>query len=297
MRVATASFYQGIKQRLMSLSADLNKINEKVSSGKNFSRVSDDPISAMSAAGFRKALSQIEQYQTNGKIGNTWLSLSETVISHVVDVVDKAREIAIQLGSGTQTEEARVAAAKVVGGLLDDVISSGNTQFNGNYIFAGYQTKTAPFSKATVGGIDTAQYNGDTNNFQIQIGMNQTMTVGNNGQTVFMDSSLFDTLGTLKKALEDNDPDTIQQQVDNLNSARDYLNNQLGDVGIREYGLQKKQEILSSLNSQMKGFLSNIEDADETELAVELNAQQTAYQTALLASSKIMQLNLTNYLT
>jgi flagellar hook-associated protein 3 FlgL len=281
----------------MSLSADLNKINEKVSSGKNFSRISEDPISATSAAGFRKALSQIEQYQANGNIGGNWLSLSQTVISHVVDIVDKAREIAIQLGSGTQPEEARVAAAKVVSGLLDDAISSGNTQFNGNYIFAGYQTQTAPFSRATVGGIDTAQYHGDTNNFQIQVGMNQTMTVGNNGQTVFMDSGLFDTLGTLKKALEDNDPVTIQQQVDNLSSAGDYLNNQLGDVGVKQYGLQKRQDILSSLNNQIKGFLSNIEDADETKLAVELNAQQTAYQTALLASSKIMQLHLTNYLT
>jgi flagellar hook-associated protein 3 FlgL len=281
----------------MSLSQDLNKTSEKVSSGKNFSRISDDPISAMSAAGYRKALSQIEQYQTNGKMGQTWLGLSESVISHVLDVVDKAKEIAIQLGSGTQTDEARVAAAQVVGGLLDQVIDLGNTQFNGNYIFSGYQTRTAPFSKAAVGGIDTAQYNGDTNNFQMQIGMNQTMTVGNNGQAVFMDANLFDTLGTLKKALEDNDPDTIQQQLNNLISADGHLNSQLADVGLKENGLQKKQETLSNLSNQMKGFLSNIEDADTTQLAVELNAQQTAYQAALLASNKIMQMNLTNYIS
>jgi flagellar hook-associated protein 3 FlgL len=282
----------------MSLSADLYKINEKVSSGKNFSRVSDDPVSSIIAAGYRKALSQIEQYQTNGKIGMTRLNLSESVLSHVLDMVDKAKEIAIQLGSGTQTDEARSAAALVVGSFLDQVIDLGNTQLNGNYIFAGYETKTAPFSKATgAGGIDTAVYNGDTNNFQIQIGTNQTMTIGKNGQVVFMDSNLFDTLGTLKKALEDNDPVTIQQQLNNLNSAENYLNLQISDVGVSENELEKKQEMLSNVSSKMKGFLSNIEDADETELAVELNAQQTAYQTALLASNKIMQLNLTNYLT
>jgi flagellar hook-associated protein 3 FlgL len=213
-------------------------------------------------------------------------------------MVDKAKEIAIQLGSGTQTDEARSAAALVVGSFLDQVIDLGNTQLNGNYIFAGYETKTAPFSKATgAGGIDTAVYNGDTNNFQIQIGTNQTMTIGKNGQVVFMDSNLFDTLGTLKKALEDNDPVTIQQQLNNLNSAENYLNLQISDVGVSENELEKKQEMLSNVSSKMKGFLSNIEDADETELAVELNAQQTAYQTALLASNKIMQLNLTNYLT
>ena len=57
--------------------------------------------------------------------------------------------------------------ATEVGHLLDQAISLGNTQVGGKYVFAGYRTGNDAFVKFNNGTIDTAQYNGDGNDFQV----------------------------------------------------------------------------------------------------------------------------------
>lgn len=200
------------------------------------------------------------------------------------------------MANDTQDGTTRVNAATEVGHLLDQAITLGNTELGGSFIFAGYKTHTTPFSKVTSGGIETAQYAGDTNNFEIVIGKNETLAIGKNGQTAFMDSGLFDTLGNLKKALEDNNGDNIRQQIDQLKVAENHLNNQIADVGARANRLDTKQEALSSLNVQFEDQLSQAQDTDYAQLIVDLNEKQLVYQAALMASAKITQLSLMNYL-
>jgi flagellar hook-associated protein 3 FlgL len=198
MRVATDSFYQNILQGLLTRANDLKDIEEKVSSGKNFNRPSDDPVAMVSSLNFQTALSRVGQYQQNVATGNLWLSSSETAISQASDLANKAQQIASQMSTGSQTDAARAQAAEEVGQLIDQAISLGNTQVAGKYIFAGYRTGTAPFAKTTVGGVETVIYNGDTNDFQIQVGTNEQLAVGKNGQTVFVDANLFTALENLK---------------------------------------------------------------------------------------------------
>ncbi len=296
MRVGTRSLYEGIQERILSLSEDLKKISEKISTGQNINRPSDDPLGLVDAMGLKTALSQVGQYQRSITNGQSWLNLGESVLGQSLDLVSRAQEIAVQMASDTQDATTRANAATEVGHLLDQVIALGNTELGGSYIFAGYKTHTTPFSKVTSGGIETAQYAGDTNNFEIPIGKDETLAIGKNGQTVFMDSGLFDTLGSLKKALEDNDGDTIRQQLDQLKVAENHLSDQIADVGAKANRLGTKQEILSSLNLQIEDQLSQAQDADYARLTVDLNEKQLVYQAALMASAKISQLSLMDYL-
>ena len=296
MRIATSSFYQSIQQGLLNCANDLKKIDEKVSSGKNFNRPSDDPISLVSSLGFRTALSRVEQYQSNTETGNLWLSLSETALSQASDLAKQAQDIANQIGYGTQTNETRTLAAAEIGHLLDQAISLGNTQVAGKYIFAGYRTSTAPFSKTMVGGVETVAYNGDTNDFQIQIGTNEQLTVGKNGQTVFVDSNLFTALENLKQAIINNDLPSIQQQADILQGTEDSLETQLADVGIRQNHLKDKQDLLAKWSANIQDQISNLENVDYNKAILELQQKQTAYEIALQSAAKISQLSLLNFL-
>ena len=297
MRIATSSFYQSIQQGLLNCANDLKKIDEKVSSGKNFNRPSDDPISLVSALGFRTALSRVEQYQSNTETGNLWLSLSETALSQASDLAKQAQDIANQIGYGTQTDETRTLAAAEIDQLLDQAISLGNTQVAGKYIFAGYRTSTAPFSKTTVGGVETVVYNGDTNDFQIQIGTNEQLTVGKNGQTVFVDSNLFTALENLKQAIINNDLPSIQQQADILQGTEDSLETQLADLGIRQNRLKDKQDLLAKWSTNIQDQISNLENVDYNQAILELQQKQTAYEIALQSAAKISQLSLLNFLS
>lgn len=296
MRVATRSFYHSIQERILHLTADLKRINEKIASGRNLNRPSDDPLGLIDSLGLKANLSQLEQYQRNMKRGESWLNLSESVLSQALQLADRAQEIAIQMASDTQSGESRAYAAIEVGHLLDQVISLGNTRLGGVYIFSGYRTDTAPFSKATVGGIETAQYHGDGNDFRILISKGEELAVGKNGQAVFMDSGMFDALGRLKRALENNDLTAIGQEIDELRRVHEHLNHEVADVGARTNRLDGKREVLNQLDLNLKERLSQVEDADFAKVIVELRQKEMAYQAALLSSTRIAELTILNYI-
>ena len=296
MRIATDSFYQNILQGLLTRSSDLKKTEEKVSSGKNFNRPSDDPVAMVSSLDFRTALSRVEQYKQNIETGNLWLSSSETAISQASDLAKQAQDIANEMGYGNQTDETRTLAAEEVDQLLDQAISLGNTQVAGKYIFAGYRTSTAPFSKITVGGVETVTYNGDTNDFQIQVGTNEPLAVGKNGQTVFVDSNLFTALENLKQAITNNDLPAIQQQATILQGTEDSLETQLAEVGIKQNRLTDKQNLLAQWSNNIQDQISNLENVDYNQAILELQQKQTAYQIALESAAKISQINWLNFL-
>jgi flagellar hook-associated protein 3 FlgL len=296
MRVGTASLYAGFQLRLQHLAADLKNLNEKIASGKKLNRPSDDPIAMVEAMQFKTTTRQIDQYGRNLKTAVSWLATSESALSKILELVERTRELAVQMSSDTQNDETRDGAAVEVGELLDEAISLGNTQLSGQYIFSGYETATAPFTRVLVGDIETAQYNGDTNDFRVQIGKDENLTAGKNGQTVLMDSGLFDTLGNLKKALEDNDWAGINAQLGNLTSVENHLNNQIADIGGRQHRAEVKENILSQIQIELQERLSLAEDADIAEVVTQLNSAQVTYQAALAAASRLQGMSLLNFI-
>jgi len=296
MRVGTASLYAGFQLRLQHLAANLKNLNEKIASGKKLNRPSDDPIAMVEAMQFKTTTRQIDQYGRNLKTAVSWLTTSESALSKILELVERTRELAVQMSSGTQNDETRDGAAVEVGELLDEAISLGNTQLSGQYIFSGYETATAPFTRVMVGDIETAQYNGDTNDFQVQIGKDENLAAGKNGQTVLMDSGLFDTLGNLKKALEDNDWAGINAQLGNLTSVENRLNNQIADIGGRQHRAEVKENILSQIQIELQERLSLAEDSDIAEVVTQLNSAQVTYQAALAAASRLQGMSLLNFI-
>ena len=298
MRVGTSFIYQSIQERIGQLSSDVSSLSEKISSGKTLNRPSDDPVAMVNSMQVKTTIAQIGQYGRNLDTATSWLNLSESALSQTLDVVTRAREIGVQMANDAiSTADNRAVAAIEVDHLLDQAISLGNTQLGEKYIFAGYKTNTTPFSKVTtVGGIDTAQYYGDTNNFQVQTGKNETLTAGKNGQTVFMDSTIFDTLGNLKKALENNDRAGIETQLGNLTTVEDHINNQIGDVGARSNRLDAKKAVISGLNTDLQGRLSEAQDTDMAKATIQLNTKQLTYQATLAIAARIDQLTLLDYM-
>jgi flagellar hook-associated protein 3 FlgL len=296
MRVATRSFYRNMQDTIVQLSSELKKVNEKVSSGKTIRRPSDDPSAFIDIQGLKNNLSRVDQYARNLETGRTWLQMSESAMQQVLGVVDRAKEISIQMSNDDQNAETRAKAAIEVGQLLDQAVSLGSTMVGDSYLFAGYKTHTAPFIKSVVGGVETVQYLGDAKDFQIAIGKNEVLTAGRDGESVFMDSNLFQTLGNLRRVLEVNDANAVRQQLDLLDEVASHFNNQIADVGISGSRLDSKQEVLFNLGLTLQERLSNVEDADYASAIIELKEKEMAYQAALLSASRLSQLSLMNYL-
>jgi flagellar hook-associated protein 3 FlgL len=287
MRVANRYIFESIKYNLGSISEELNKANEIVTTGKRINNLSDDPVGLTQSLNIRSALSGIEQMGRNISYGNSWLTASESALTSAQDIISDTKVLCLQMANATIGSEQRSSAAETVQNMLDEIVSLGNTDVAGNYIFAGSETDTKPFSP-------DGTYNGDNNPFSIKISRNSTVEVGSDGQAVF--ENIFSTLVDLKTALQNNDVDGIEDAMDNLDGHFDDITAKISDIGAKMNRMEIKDRIYQDLDFTNTERLSKIEDADIAEAIINVKAAELTYQAALASSSKVMTLTLMDYL-
>lgn len=287
MRVANKAIYDSVKYNLGSISEELNKANEIVSTGKRINNLSDDPVGLTQSLNIRSTLSSIEQMGRNISYGNSWLTASESALTNVQNIISDTKALCVQMASGTTGSGQRSSAAGTVQNMLDEIVSLGNTDVGGNYIFAGSKTDTIPFAQ------DCA-YTGDNNPFTIKISKNSFVEVGSDGDAVF--GSIFNTLSNLKTALETNDVGGIQDAMGYLDGRFDDISAKISDVGSKMNRMEIKDKIYQDLNFSNTERLSKIEDADIAGAIMNLKAAELTYQAALASSSTVMRLTLVDYL-
>lgn len=287
MRVANKTIYDSVKYNLGSIYEELNKANEIATTGKRINNLSDDPVGLTQSLNIRSNLASIEQMGRNISYGNSWLTASESAMTSVQNIISDTKVLCIQMANATIGPEQRSWAAGTVQNMLDEIVSLGNTDVAGNYIFAGSKTDTVPFDQ-------DGTYNGDNNPFSIKISKNSTVEIGSDGQAVF--GNIFNTLFDLKAALETNDLGGIQDAMGNLDGHFDDISAKISDVGSKMNRMEIKDRIYQGLNFSNTERLSKIEDADIAEAIMNVKAAELTYQTALASSSKVMTLTLVDYL-
>lgn len=146
MRLTMQSIHNDILRNLNKITTDMARINSQVSSGKQMSKISDDPVNLVTALGVRTNLTQITSYQSNLNFGNSMITAAETALSSMKEMAIRGKELAIQMANGTITQENRTSAAMEVSHLWEEAIFLANSQVAGKYVFGGY--RTAGYSEA-----------------------------------------------------------------------------------------------------------------------------------------------------
>ena len=88
----------------------------------------------------------------------------------------------------------------------------------------------------------------------------------------------------------------INQAVADSDTVMDNLSTQVSDFGARANRIMVQQQIYSKLELSTTANLSEKEDTDITQAILELKSKETAYQAALAAAAKTMQLSLVDFL-
>jgi len=320
MRVSNQTVYNSITYNLTKVSDEMLRANAVISSGKRINRLSDDPVGLVSVINLRSSLEYIGQLERNINMGDSWLTMGESALSQVGDILSETKALCVQMASDTQTQTERGNAAVLVDGYLRQVLSLANTQVDGRYIFSGTKTDTAPYTLGTDdGGNDAVIYQGNDTAFQVQIAKDMNVSVGRVGTDIFGSwgndltddgdpltdnwgdpdagtNNIFKTLLDLKKHLENNEVDGIQATLDELDDQMEGISALISDSGAKSLRLETKETIIQDLQLTYSERKSDLEDADMAEAIMELTAKQTAYQAALASSSKVMKLSLVNYL-
>ena len=389
MRVTMPTIFSSIQDNLQGLAEDLQKINASIASGRKYQSISDNPVDVGAILGLDRESSRTVQYERNLETAKGWLTVTESSLDKINDIVQASMALANQMSTGTYNATQRQAAAQQIQGYLEEIMQLGNTKFRGQHILAGFRTDIEPFQEggwevqpsvmslkpgstgtATSGGaytgsstrtylveiasgggtgvgtyrvsVDGGQnwtapavipagpaalgdgvevtmggtwvagdsfsipvyrpiaYQGDTHDVEIAIGPQSRLVVNEVGSTAVGGdqgtNDVFQILARLKSSLEANDATAVGASLESLRSYQTQLTSILAGLGASRERVTMKEEVYSNLMDELTRQISDRGDTDLVEAVNLLTAKETAYQAALLSSSKVMGMSLMDFL-
>jgi len=147
MRVTSNLMADTVSSSFFKNAEQLLKIQSSIATGKRINKPSDDPVGMGRVLNYRKTLSSIDQYQKNIGSAKSWLNLTDSALGSVDSLLIRAKEVAVYQATGTANDDTRTMAAEEVKNILDDLLQMANTKLGSSYIFAGFETDSAPFSR------------------------------------------------------------------------------------------------------------------------------------------------------
>ena len=300
MRVANKTIYDNVRWNLDKITTEMTEANSMVSSMKRIQNLSDDPVAMVTVLDIRSSLSNTSQLERNIGLGKSWLTMGESALTQLQELLTEAKTICIQTGSAQVGRDERANAATEVDGILRQVLSLANTQVGDRYIFSGTETDTSPFAFDDDTDPTAVVYSGNATAFAVKIGRSTNVEVGRNGESVYGDAAssnnIFQTLIDLKTHLENNDASEVVATMDNLDEQLDNVTNLISDTGAKVKQMEVKESIIQDLNLSHSERKSQLEDADMSDAILNLKTKELAYQAALSSSAKVMSMSLVDYL-
>jgi flagellar hook-associated protein 3 FlgL len=265
---------------------------QRVSSGKRINSLSDDPRGLSDVLTMRGVKASIEQYKTNLDRASTWLKTSESSLSEVGNLLNRANSLAISGASATTSMDSRRAMAVEVQTIRDQVFSLANSKGpTGGYLFAGTATDKQPFNITTTG----IAFQGNSGTMKVEANANDAVTINTDAQQLF--TTIYATLDQLKTNLEGGSTTTISDvSIKAVQDGISLLNNIRGDVGTRAKSVESFQNDHSRRIEELTSSISNLEDVDLSQAIMEYKSAETAYQASLQVMSQGFGLSLLNYI-
>ena len=286
---------------LNDLQQSLNRLDttqQQLSSGKKINQPSDDPYGTSQAMGLNGQLSALNDYTNNITDGTAWTQQATTSLGDIDSMVQRVRELVVQASNGTYTQSDLNASAAEVNQLIDAIKQEANASYNGQYIFSGTSTGTAPYQ---TGSTDT--YQGGTGNVNRLIGPNTTISVNTNISNLLgngqasNDGGLLDTLRTVVSDMQSGNIGAIGgSDLKNLDANFGTLTQMEANVGAISNRLTLASTRIQQLQNSDTAALSNVQDADMATVAINFSTEQAAYQAALKAGANIVQSSLLDFL-
>ena len=215
MKVSTQQFYDKSLNNLQKAQSEAAKSNEQLSTGKALVRPSDDTLKLRSVANIDRAISAVENHNSNVDSLLNRFSLEESIVLSATDVTARLKELAIQASNATYSYDDRRIMATEATSLRHHLFALANSKdTNGGAMFGGSRTGSDPFIELVNGRVS---YVGDDQVLKVEVGEDRLLSKNRPGLQVFAGVIRTDYAGD-----EENVGffDVIDDFVDSLNNPR-----------------------------------------------------------------------------
>jgi len=151
-----------------------NTLQEQLSDGKSLHRPSDDPVRAVRDLTYKTSQVLNEQYTQNLQDAQSWMENTDGVMSDLSSVMIKVKELVVSADDTKPTDALNTIGAQI-DGLINQVVSLGNTKIGDRYLFGGQNDSTQPFVRTTIKDPNSdltkevVIYNGDNSRISMPI--------------------------------------------------------------------------------------------------------------------------------
>jgi flagellar hook-associated protein 3 FlgL len=283
----------------------LSNAENQLSTGYRVNQASDDPGEVGDIFEARANLSSENQTIQNLNAVQANVNAGDSAVQTAVQLLQNAVTLGSQ-GSNSDVSQTQLnSLATQVQSVLSQLVGISATQVNGVYIFGGDAGGSAPYQldPTSPTGVDQLTTAGATALTADPTGI--TFQTSLTAQQVFdaQDSSgnptpqnAFAAVNNLQLALQSGNSTNITTAVSNIQTASDYLNQQLGFYGAAQNRITSALDLANKFQVQTQTQLSNLEDTDATTVAVQVTQDTTALNAAMEAQARRPTSTLFDYL-
>lgn len=268
------------------------RLERQITTGMRFDRLSHGPLEGRTVMDIDAQLRASEQYVRNINAARARLSIEDDALNSVTNLLTRAREIAVQQGSSTTSPASRAAGLQEVQELRDAVIQIANQKHNGAFVFGGVNSTQPPLDAA--GDLDPVAPALGAPTYEIAASVNAFGA--HDAGEIFIDTEVIAALVDLEAAIAADDQIAIQAEVDRIQTVISSVQSLVADVGARQVRLDIGENTLSVVDQAHVERRSSLIDTPIEEAITELATRQASYQASLLATSRLLETSLVNFL-
>lgn len=211
MQISTKLFNEQQVRQFGKLNENIQGLQERVASGNNIIRASDDPVAAVRLSAARDQKQILERFQNNAQTAQSRLELGDQTLQQSINVITRIAELTTQAGNGIYDGFSIDAILTEIDQLSETVLDLANTRDSqGQSLFSGFNTANVAFVKEPNGSVS---YNGDRGVHALQISENMNVETSVDGGSAFMrvptangPKGIFDVITEVKNAVRSTGP-------------------------------------------------------------------------------------------
>lgn len=161
MRIATSTAWDTGLDTLTARQADLQALQDQITTGKRVSKPSDDPAAVARAERALAAGTRATTSQKAVDASKSAMTQVESALGDSTTLLQRARELVVAAGNASYSDSDRASVADELQQIRSQLLQLANqTDGTGNYLFGGQGAGQAPFVEAA-GGVQYAAAAGE----------------------------------------------------------------------------------------------------------------------------------------
>ena len=261
------------------------QLSAELSSGVSITSLGQNPVGAGENVLLLNQIQQDDSFTQSANLVTGQLQVADSALGSVVSELTQAISLATSANNGTMSASDVKSVANQISGIRDEVQSLANTSYQGQYIFAGGQTGTAPFSTATSVSPAVTTYNGDANVNYLVRSNGQKIQLNVPGSQIFQGSGTNSVFGALDALVADYSSGTVNttqavSDTEALGTALNYVSQQRVTIDNSITQLTAASGAVTNEKTQLTTAQTDLMQADIPTVSTQLSLAETQ-QTAL----------------